>query len=87
MKVFSPKLRFKSMNFSRTTSTNFLTKSTKFFNTSRNQKSISNGFGSSFESIKTFKNFSPSIKKNYSKRQSINLNNIKKTQKNLWQKN
>ena len=60
MKVFSPKLRFKSMNFSRTTSTNFLTKSTKFFNTSRNQKSISNGFGSSFESIKTFKNFSPS---------------------------
>ena len=60
MKVFSPKLRFKSMNFSRTTSTNFLTKSTKFFNTSRNQKSFSNGFGSSFESIKTFKNFSPS---------------------------
>lgn len=59
MDMYSPKSKIKSMNFSKTTSTNLFsksTKSTKLQNTSRNIQSFSNNYGSSTESLRSLKN-------------------------------
>ena len=73
MELFSPQSRYKNMNFSKTASTNFYTKSTKFYSSRNNQKSLSNVFGSSTESLKTFKNFSPSSSLNKEFKETIIL--------------
>ena len=80
MEIFSPISKYKNMNFSKTASTNFYTKSTKFYSSRNNQKSLSNVFGSSTESLKSFKNFSPSISINKELKGSIILYpNLKKS--------
>ncbi len=79
MEIFSPKSSYKNMNFSKTVSTNFYTKSTKFYSSRNNQKSLSNVFGSSTESLKTFKNFSPSSSINKDFKETILYPHLKKS--------